>query len=145
MEVFLVKTMTGPEVMPESVGDWASLPIGKTLKAQITVARNIKHHRKFQKLITVIFSNLPENMSARYPSRDAFMDEIKIQTGWRDKRISIGGTEYYVPKSIAFAKMDQTAFDKLYDRTIKFIVQHIIPGIDEDGLREAAASEVSTF
>jgi hypothetical protein len=43
---------------------------------------------------------------------------------------------YYIPKSIAFNRMDQGEFNEFYDRCLDVIAQHFLPGVTRDELRQ---------
>ena len=142
---YLIKTPAGFKPEPQSLEDWQALPVGQVFKAKITRGRNLKHHRKFFALLKVVMDNLPEANAARWPTTDRLLLELKLQTGRFDMHHSLGDKTVPVPQSISFAKMEQGDFEQFYNDCIDIIVKHIIPGIDEAGLREAAAAEVSTF
>ena len=58
-------------VLPEGLvplddADWnekRKLGIGKDVKVHITIPRNLKFHRKFMALLTIVYDNLPEKFS----------------------------------------------------------------------------------
>ena len=92
--------------------------------------RNIGHHRKLFALLKLTFCNLPVKYQALIKNADELLTEIKLQIGHREKRVSLGGQEYYVPKSIAFHNLGQEAFDEFYNKTLDFICEYLLPGVD---------------
>jgi len=145
MDILLTKTPGGFKPADrESHEAWQKMERG-TYKAKVTRGRNLKHHQKYFRLLEVTMANLPEHLEAKYPTIKRLRWELTIQTGHFEMHECINGTMVPIPESISFAKMEQHKFDELYDDTIKFIIKHIIPGIDEQALREAAMLEVSEF
>ena len=89
--------------------------------------RNLGHHRKLFALIRLVYQNLPEHLDGVFISEYELLTELKMQAGWREKRVSMGGTEYWYPKSIAFEKMGQQAFNEFYDRVVDVVCKYILP------------------
>ena len=58
-------------------------------------------------------------------SFDRFRKDVAILTGHYDMVIRLDGSAKVEPKSISFAKMDQSEFDKLYSKTIDLFVEKI--------------------
>ena len=93
--------------------------------------RNIGFHRKLFALLKLAMDSLPEHLEEKIKSVDELLTEIKIQIGHREKRVSIGGNEYYVPKSISFENLGQEAFEDFYSKTLDFICAHVLPGVTD--------------
>lgn len=107
-----------------------SISMGECVEVTIKRKRNPRHHRKLMALLNVVV----ENTDCRWPNIDALKEDLKMATGLFEKRLSISGKAYFVPKSISFASMDQTEFSKWYDAAIDVIVTRIIPGLDRADL-----------
>ena len=145
MDIILQKTLHGFKPADRHSHEaWQKMERG-TYKAKVTRGRNLKFHRKYFALLDVIMDNLPEELEAKFPTIDRLLWEMKLQTGKFDVHISLGGTETVIPHSISFAKMDQDEFEKFYEGTIQVAVKHIIKGIDEQELRQAAMTEIMEF
>lgn len=101
---------------------------GKEVKAVLTMPRNIKHHKKYFALMNVVFE-----AQEHFTNADHMRKAIECELGFceviqlRDKVLTI-------PKSISFARMDQTEFEKLFERTLDFIVKKVVPNIDRNDL-----------
>lgn len=94
--------------------------------------RNIRHHRKYWKLLSVIADN-----HDRFDTPDKAALAIKYLAGHGDFVPVKGGEEtLFVPGSISFAAMDQVAFDGFYDRALAAVCRHILPGMSQQELRE---------
>lgn len=123
---------------------WQRMERG-TYRAKVTRGRNLKFHKKYFALLQVTMANLPEHLEVKYPAIERLRWELTVQTGHFDMHQCLNGTMVPIPHSIKFAKMPQEEFERLYDDTVNFIVRHILTGIDEAALREAALAEVSEF
>lgn len=85
--------------------------------------RNVNHHRLFFALLNLVF----ENTDGRFVSIDHLLTAVKIGTGHADLIALRDGTEIWHPKSISFAKMDQTAFRQFWDKAIDWIIANVLP------------------
>ncbi len=146
MDLMLTKTATGFAPADQASSDaWKKLPRGTVLRAKITRARNLKFHRKFWALATVTHDNLPDEMAARFPTVEALVMALKLATGRFDMLTTVKGLQVPVPHSISFARMDEDTFSAFYEDCIRVICTHVIPGIDDAELRDAAVEDVGTF
>jgi len=102
---------------------------------EIIVPRNIKHHRKFWKMMDLV--RRQSVLQDRYPTTEALVQSFKIVTGVIEPVILPDGEIRMVPGSISFAKMDQGEFDAFYTKAVKIIVIDFLGGgpEDEEGLR----------
>lgn len=116
-EMWLIKA--GASLRPadqESFDALMALPVGKPLKAEVKLPRNVAHHRLYWKLCSVI-------AEATGLTRDNVSDILKIGTG----HVQIIETKKYgtvrLPLSISFAAMDQWQFSEFFERCIKVIYE----------------------
>lgn len=107
-------TRTGGALRPaddESLAEFAKLPVGKPLEVTIRQPRNAAHHRLFWSLCARI-------AEAKGVTAENIADVLKIATG----HVQIISTKSYgrihIPKSISFAKMDQTEFHAFFERCV---------------------------
>lgn len=125
-DIFLKRRLGG--LFPADAMSEAALldmPANATVKARITVPRNIQHHRKFFALLQAV---LPHQET--YATLDALTAAMKVATGHGETVKLPDGRLVLVPGSISFAKMDQKAFEAFYDRAVDIILTRILPGID---------------
>lgn len=108
----------------------ARIPPGDVVRADIKRIRNIDHHRKFFALLHLIFQN-----QTMYADFEDMREDITIAAGHCTQRKRPDGTVVVRAKSIAFDKMDQTAFEQFYDRVIDIVCREIIPRLNKDDLR----------
>lgn len=117
---------------PDDVATIADLPDGQPIKMVATLnPRNEKFHRYFFGIVGVVAENTdytPEQV----------LTLVKIGIGHVDIIVMPGSKEpVYMPRSISWARMDEPQFRDFVDRSIKFILQRILPGVaSEDFERE---------
>lgn len=115
---------------PDAEDILSNIPNGAQVMVEIKRPRNIKHHRMWWALCQLIADN-----SERYKSAEDVSDMLKVGGG-HCKRFEISdGRVVYVPKSISFASMDQTAFSGLWERVIAYVCSHVIRGLDESDIK----------
>ena len=105
-----------------------------TYKCVITQPRNLGHHRKYWALLNLVYDNLPEHLEHNIRSVEDLHYEMKLQTGWREKYITMGGQVVWKVKSISFEKMTQEEFEDFYDICLVVISRYILPGITKEEL-----------
>lgn len=105
---------------------------GVDYRVTVTRPRNLAHHRKYWALIHLVYDNLPEELEGKFKTPDDLHFEIKMQTGYRERYVTLGGAEIYRAKSISFEKMDQTEFEGYYDSALVVICKYILPGITKE-------------
>lgn len=116
----------------DDVAAIADLPEGTPIKIVATInPRNERFHRYFFGIVGLVAENTDY-------TPDQVLTLIKIGIGHVDTIVMPGsGEPVYMPRSISFAKMDEPQFRDFVDRSIKFILQRILPGVaSEDFERE---------
>ncbi|MEU7656819.1 DUF1367 family protein [Micromonospora taraxaci] len=106
---------------------------GELVTVELRKSRNIKHHRLFWALMTIVHQNLDHE---RYPTVEELTAAIKIAAGLRTRIELPNGEVGFIPGSIAFHKMDQTAFSEFYDRVCDLIAKHFLPGVESEALKD---------
>lgn len=102
--------------------------------------RSILYHRRFFKLLSKVLEHIPERimqcvdqdtglMYDRYTSVDTLLIELKLQLGYYDLHVTLGGKQIYVPKSIDFKTMRQTKFQNFVKNAQPVILKRFIPDI----------------
>lgn len=110
---------------------------GDVIKCDVRKPRNIKHHRLYWALCSLILQN-----QSRYLTVEEISDVIKLRTGHCHLLAMPDGAEFRVPDSISFAKMDQTAFDAFFNRVCDFVCAELLPGVSNADLRLELGSMV---
>lgn len=124
------------------------IPQGADVRVEVTVPRNVQHHRLFWALATAVWKTLPHGLGNQYPTVEDVVGALKVYTGHCRTIVLSGGMVAKIPKSIAFAKMDQTAFDAFFERCCDVIAREFLPDVTSEqwrqeiermaGMREAA-------
>lgn len=104
----------------ESIAALETIPMGKTLKAEVTQPRNIKHHKLFFALCGRIGAGIGKPAAW-------VADAFKVETGTFTV-YHYGGKDHMVLGSISFASMDQIAFREFFERCVE--IAYRVWGID---------------
>jgi hypothetical protein len=126
VEILLRLHQSGTGLVPADSGEAGALlelRHGALYKAKLTQPRNPGFHRKFFALVRYLHSVFEPPEVGGYGTGvradfDAFRDDLLIQAGWHDAVFRLDGAVRLKPKSISFAKMDNTTFGQLYSDCI---------------------------
>lgn len=99
---------------------------GELVKIRISRPRNAGHHRKFFALLNLVFEN-----QEHYETLDHMLVALKVALGHCDTVILKNGQTAFLPKSISFAKMDQTEFETFWNRACQVITKHFLPDVTQ--------------
>lgn len=134
MATFLATKTLGALRPCDEAGEEAlrKLGNGQVLQVEIRMPRNVNHHRMFWALMSIVWDNMDHE---RYPTVEDLVAAVKISAGLRARLELPGGEVGFVPGSIAFSKMDQTAFAAFYDRVCDLIARHFLPGVSSADLK----------
>jgi len=121
-----------------SAEELARLPLRQQVLVKVTLPRNLRQHR----LAWALATKVAEACDWLHDREDA-MNWLKIKARHvrylHDHR---NGETQIVPKSIRFAALDQTGFDRIFRRMVYVTITEIIPGLDEAALRAEIESMV---
>ena len=127
MKLLVINTPRG--LVPLGDDDYEQkrkLKLGETYSVEVKVVRNVDFHRKYFALIAYAWEFLNERETERFKNKENFRKYIEIAAGHCDVIFHPRLQEFVeIPKSIAFAKMDNTAFSDLYGR-VKDVIFSII-------------------
>jgi len=136
MEMLLVKSLNRlAAAEPISQELIEGMRQGEIVTATIKRTRNVKHHRKFYALLSVVFK-----AQSHFVTLDHMLAVIKKAVGYCDE-VKHRGQTIYVPKSISFAKMPQESFETFYDAVVNFILAEILPRVNKAEL-EIAVNDI---
>lgn len=108
----------------------SKLKQGDLVQVECVRPRNPRHHRLFFALLSIVANNSPH-----YDDPEQVLLALKIATGHVVPHVAYDGKAYMIPKSIAFHKMDQTAFDQFFDKCIDIVAARFLPGVTDSELR----------
>lgn len=136
-DLFMRKTLTGLMPADDSSSEVLDkLRLGCVVQVKVSQPRNIQHHRLFFALVNKVFEN-----QEIYPSRAALRAALTVAAGHAEL-VKLDKSWIYVPKSIAFHKMDQTEFNDFFNRVCNVVCEKIIPNLDEAELRQEISQMV---
>lgn len=134
MELLLVREGTklaaAEPISAESIGE---LRHGEMVTCTLRRTRNPRFHRLFFALLNAVFE-----AQDRYATFDQLIDAVKINTGYYDL-VTLPGpvpVQLIKPKSISFARMDETAFRQFARKVMLFVISELLPGVGYDDLAE---------
>ena len=96
---------------------------GQVVEANIKVLRNYKLLRKFWAMVNTAFNFLsPQQQEFFHDSADGFRCTLEVAAGYYDEFYDATRRAWVQkPKSIAFDKMDEAEFDKLYEDVVNVV------------------------
>lgn len=113
------------------------LRVGENVLCDISKPRNYEFHKKFFALIRLVFENLPEHIADTFNiySEEDMLDSLKVELGLYNI-VYVGGKQLVKVGSISFAKMDNTEFERFYNRSIDIVLNKYMNGTERFDLIE---------
>jgi len=121
-------------IRPAHSGDHdqlSKLPKGEVMQFDVKRPRNVRFHRKYFALLNLGFDN-----QDRYSNFDHFRKVVQMKAGHFDEVATDKGL-VFLPRSISFSDMDETAFSELYDGVLDVVADML--GTAPDDIRAAVA------
>lgn len=138
MNITLINTDRG--LVPCTDEDYElkkQLSLGEAYVCTIKVARNVDFHRKYFKMVSTAWEFLPEHEQFFFKNRENFRKYLEMAAGYTDIIYSPKREEWIeVPRSIAFDKLDQAGFEKVYNDVRNVIDSLLRPYITEKEFEE---------
>lgn len=112
---------------------------GEVVQANIKVLRNYAFLKKFWALINVAWSFLTEPQQEFFHnSVDGFRCTLEVAAGYYDEFYDATRKSWVQkPKSIAFDKMDEAEFSKLYEAVVDVIFKIFLRQVNKDEFYQA--------
>jgi hypothetical protein len=117
-------------VDPVSAEMLAEIPTTKDVLVTVKSPRNMRQFKLAWALADIISKSVDF-----LPDRETAMNWLKIKSRHVQMITDGKGNTAIIPKSIAFASLDQEGFSRLFNRMIHVTITQIIPGMAEDSLR----------
>ncbi len=105
---------------------------GELVQVEIKKPRNIRHHRMFWALMSLIWENKERE---QYPTVEDVAAAVKIAAGLRTRIYMPDGQLAFIPGSIAFHNMDQTEFSTFYEGVCDVVAKYFLPGVTREELK----------
>jgi hypothetical protein len=117
----------------------SKIPNGSEIRVEIKARRNVKRHRMLFAMLKIVV----EHRGDSFPSTENVLDALKVASGHVETIIHpITGEVYLKPKSIAFENMDESEFNRFFDRCVWIVCERWFNGMHEDDLRQEIYSLV---
>ena len=100
--------------------------------------RNLPHMRLFFALMRLVFDN-----QDRYDNLHALRGAITIALGYFEIVTLPDGSVGAMPRSISFAKMDQTEFDVFFNDAVELVCKRWLPGVSSEDVRREVLEMVA--
>lgn len=129
----------GEFLVPEAPMDGDALrelPAGKALAITVRQPRrSSRQNRLYRALLGIVAQNLDQEITP-----DALHGWMKLKLGLADPVKQRNGDIVWVPRSVAFDKMDHAEFTNYFAMAKALVTEHLIPGLNSEALeREARA------
>lgn len=122
-KVFLRRTLSGFAPDDENGKEVIKgIKVGEVIKCEITRPRNVKFHRLFFGLLNLVYEN-----TEQFKSVEHLLTVCKIGIGHADLVKLQNGQEYWHPRSISFAVMDEDQFRTFWDRSVNWLIANVLP------------------
>ncbi len=99
-------------------------------------ARKLWRHNKFFMLLNKVVDHMPEELSARYPSADLLLIELKRLQGYFKTATGVDGRMYLHIDSINFATMGEKRFKEFVSKAEADILKYFLDISAEEFERE---------
>lgn len=127
MKIHLVNTIHG--LIPaydEDYDEKKKLVIGEEYIAEIKQIRNPRLLRKYHSMIDTAWSYLPERTSNGFRKKEKFRGYVEVAAGYYEPFYHPRIRDWVeIPMSIAYANMDESTFEKLYE-DVRDVIMTII-------------------
>ena len=118
------------------------LKVGDTVLCSIKRPRNYEFHKKFFALLRLTVTNLPHLIQQQMQifTEEDMLDCLKVDLGLYTTVLH-GGKQIIKTGSISFAKMDESEFERFFQRSVDVILRIYLRGTD----RQALIEEIDNF
>lgn len=118
------------------------LKVGDTVLCSIKRPRNYEFHKKFFALLRLTVTNLPHLIQQQMKifTEEDMLDCLKVDLGLYTTVLH-GGKQIIKTGSISFAKMDESEFERFFQRSVDVILRIYLSGTD----RHALIEEIDKF
>lgn len=142
-DLSFMRTPAGLVPADDRAAEWfAKVKMGQPVSASVKLPRNGKFHRKFFAMLDVAYSNhdWPE-ISTKWgnvrTSPEMFRKYVIVKAGHYEADLTPHGEIRVVPKSIAWAKMDDEEFSRLYSDVLNVILMEFLTNWTDGDMERA--------
>ena len=118
------------------------LKVGDTVLCSIKRPRNYEFFKKYWALLRLTVTNLPHLIQQQMQifTEEDMLDCLKVDLGLYTT-VWHGATQIIKPGSISFARMDESEFERFFQRSVDVILRIYLRGTD----RQALIDEIDNF
>lgn len=111
-----------------------TLKRGTVVECTIKEYRNYEFHKKYFSLISCAWEYLSEKQQEFFKdSKESFRKTVEISAGFYELVYNRSRNEWIeIPKSVAFDKLNEADFSKLYEKIKDVIYQQFILDVNKD-------------
>ena len=145
-----IKSSVGLVPADHAAEEWFhKIKPGRPVDVTVTLPRNKGFHRKFFVMLNMAYQNYdwPDIQTAHGPSKctyDKFREHVTIKSGHWKYEVTPEGKVVEVADSIAFDKMEQDEFERLYSDVLDVILMNFLTNWTR-GDMEYAVNQMMTF
>lgn len=131
-DLSFVRTPAGLAPADATAAEWfGKVKMGQPVSASVKLPRNGKFHRKFFAMLDVAYSNhewplINTKFGMVRCSAEMFRKYVIVKAGHYEADMTPHGEIRVVPKSIAWAKMDEAEFSQLYSDVLDVILAEFL-------------------
>lgn len=143
MDIYVMCTENGLVPMYESDLDAKKkLKVGNKYKVTVSTPRNYEFFKKYWALLRLTVTNLPHLIQQQMQifTEEDMLDCLKVDLGLYTT-VWHGGKQIIKTGSISFAKMDESEFERFFQRSVDVILRIYLRGTD----RQALIEEIDNF
>ena len=104
----------------ESAEKLADLGLDTLVKCSCNKNRNYENHKRFFAFVKTAF-----DMQTHFESFDIFRKWLIMGAGYYDTAVTPKGVTIFLPKSIAFEKLDEEEFKQLFKKAIDYYLSQL--------------------
>lgn len=119
---YLRKTLSGFCLDDSEDESCKAISLGEVIKVEWSRPRNARFHKYFFAMLKLIYKN-----TENFKSIQHLLAVIKIGIGHADLTVLKDGTEYWYPRSISWAAMDDDDFRAFFNKSVDWIIQNVLP------------------
>ncbi|WP_353144904.1 DUF1367 family protein [Paracoccus sp. (in: a-proteobacteria)] len=131
-DLSFMRTPAGLVPADTRAAEWfAKVRMGQPVTASVRLPRNGRFHRKFFAMLDVAYSNhdwpeIETKFGRVRTSPEMFRRYVTVKAGHYEADMTPHGEIRVVPKSIAWAKMDEAEFSQLYSDVLDVILAEFL-------------------
>lgn len=131
MDIFVKRTLSGFVPADEASSEACrSFKLNEVYRAGIVRPRNGPWHRRYWKLVSVVFEN-----SEQFASAETLHGYLKLRCGVSTPIANKAtGEVFLIPGSISFHRMTQEQFEAFWIKVVEVVCNEIIPELDANDL-----------